>query len=506
MLLKPDDTCWRVEEAGRLAILMENGDYFRALAAALPLARRSILLLGWNFDPRTRLAPEGRNHDHGQELGHLLRRLARARPALSIRLLVWRSPLLIAFSQGFFPQRARSWFEHQPIEFRLDRARPIGACHHQKVVVIDDALAFCGGGDVSVDRFDTAEHLDDDPRRCTPTGRISPPRHEVMTLMNGPAARALGDLARQRWLEATGDVVEAVPEGAQPWPESVEPHFTKVPVGIARTEPAWRKAAGIRENERLHLDSISSAKTLIYLENQYFTSPLVGAALASRLEEPDGPEVVVVSTAHAPSWFDHFAMDGARQALVERLKQADIHGRLSIWTPVTDTGRTIIVHSKVTVIDDRLLRVGSTNLNNRSAGFDTECDVAVEAGWEGDETSLTIHRFRSQLVAHFLGVETEDVERAHGEYDRLGPAIEALNHKGRMKPLGTRPASRLAKWIAEYQLGDPITPADAWRPWRRGRLSRLFKRTVAHAAGAAETLAETEAELETMSKSITSGR
>src|SRR5690606_33180018 len=170
---------------------------------------------------------------------------------------------------------------------RLDRAGPPGACHHQKVVIIDDAVAFCGGGDISTDRWDSAEHLDGDPRRCQPSGLIPAPRHEVMSVMDGAAARALGDLARERWFRATGERTVPFEAGEDPWPDDVTPDLFDVPVGIARTEPAWAGRSAVRENEALHLDAIRRARRLIYLENQYFTSPRIAAALAERLAEPD---------------------------------------------------------------------------------------------------------------------------------------------------------------------------------------------------------------------------
>jgi phosphatidylserine/phosphatidylglycerophosphate/cardiolipin synthase-like enzyme len=500
-LLEAGDSCWRVEKAGRFSVLMENAAYFRALAHALPRARKSILLLGWQFDPRTRLIPDGSLHERGTEIGHLLRRLGRQTPGLTTRLLIWRAPLPIAWSQDFFPQRAFGWFKKNPIDFRLDRARPIGACHHQKVVVIDDRLAFCGGGDISVDRWDSENHRDLDPRRTTPTGIICPPRHEVMSLMDGPVARALGDLARERWFEGTGERLEPVTldPDYDPWPEEIVPDALDVTVGIARTEPAWRGARGIRESERLHLRAIAEAKKLIYLENQYFTSPLIAAALAERLEEKDGPEVVVISTARAPSWFDHFAMDSSRRALLERLRRADLYGRLSAWTPLTREGREVIVHAKVTVIDNTLLRIGSTNLNNRSCGFDTECDVAIEAERDGDAVSEFIRRHRSRTVGHFMGVDEETFGWAHAASGTLGATIEVLNQDGRLAPLAPGHASARAKAMAEWQIGDPASPADSWRPWRRGRLSRILKESVAHAADAA-------AAEDNSSKSTISGR
>ena len=488
-----------------MALLPENDAYFAAVREALENARKSVLLLGWQFDPRTRLNPV--EQGPGAEVGHILRRLVRERPELDVRLLIWWSPLPIAFSQGFFPQRARAWFEGKTVVFRLDRARPIGGCHHQKVLVIDDALAFCGGGDISVDRWDTHRHEDEEPRRYTPMGLPYPPRHEVMMMVDGEAAAALGDLARKRWKEAIGEPLPSCHEDADPWPASVEPDLTDVDIGIARTEPAWRGAAGVREIEALHLESIARAKRLIYLENQYFTSPLIAAALAARLEEEDGPEVVVVSTAQSPSWFDKAAMDGARSALLERLREADIHGRFSAWTPLTRGGKPIIVHSKVSIIDDQLLRVGSANLNNRSCGFDTECDLAIET--EADDATATfIRAFRARLLSHFLDVPQAEFEAAFAVTGSLGKTIEGLT-EGRMVRLGEEPPTRVGRWVSEWQLGDPASPADSWRPWRRGRLSRVLRETVAHAAEAASEGEETAAAAEDagrMSKSTTSGR
>ncbi|RZJ36304.1 MAG: phospholipase, partial [Brevundimonas sp.] len=57
-LFVPGRNCWRVETANRFAVLMENAAYFTALRSALDKAQRSVVLLGWQFDPRTRLHPD----------------------------------------------------------------------------------------------------------------------------------------------------------------------------------------------------------------------------------------------------------------------------------------------------------------------------------------------------------------------------------------------------------------------------------------------------------------
>ena len=462
--LTPGHNCWRVENAGRFAVLMENAAYFEALRSALGKAKRSVVMLGWQFDPRTRLDPQSRADDHQAQIGHQLRMMVKARPDLDVRLLIWKSPLIIAASQGFFPHRAQSWFRKRMVELRLDNLSPPGACHHQKVVIIDDAVAFCGGGDVATDRWDSDEHLDDDPRRCLPSGRLSPPRHEVMCVMDGPAARALGDLARERWFRSSSERVVAEEVEGDPWPDGVVPDLLDTPVGIARTEPAWAGRREVRENEALHLDAIRRARRLIYLENQYFTSPRIAAALAERLAEPDSPEVVLVSTGTSPSWFDQMTMDTARSEVLFRLEQADCNNRFFAFAPHTVGGDRIIVHAKVSIYDDEVLRIGSTNLNNRSFGFDSECDVA--AAPETGEGQAAIRRFRHRTIGHWIGVGADEFAAAEAVVGSVGEAIHRFD-TGRMQTLGADPPSAIEQFIAEFQLGDPTSTSDAFRPWKR---------------------------------------
>ena len=474
--LAPGRNCWRVETAGRFAVLMENAAYFDALRSALAKAKRSVVVLGWQFDPRTRLDPETLPDDHQAQIGHQLRMMVKARPELDVRLLIWKSPLVIAASQGFFPHRAQRWFRKRMVELRLDRPGPFGACHHQKVVIIDDAVAFCGGGDISTDRWDSSEHLDGDPRRCLPSGVIPSPRHEVMCVMDGPAARALGDLARERWFRATSERTVAEDVESDPWPDGVEPDMVDVEVGIARTEPGGGRRNEVRENEALHLEAIRRARRLIYMENQYFTSPRIAAALAERLAEPDSPEVVLVSTGASPSWFDQITMDTARSEVLFRLEQADANNRFFAFAPHTEMGERIIVHAKVSIYDDEVIRIGSTNLNNRSFGFDTECDVAAAPTTE--EGRAAIRRFRHRTIGHWIGETAEEFAAAEALSGSVGEAIHRFD-TGRMQTLGAAPPSAFEQFIAEFQLGDPISPSDAFRPWkRRSRSQRNRPRLV----------------------------
>jgi phosphatidylserine/phosphatidylglycerophosphate/cardiolipin synthase-like enzyme len=251
----------------------------------------------------------------------------------------------------------------------------------------------------------------------------------------------------------------------------VPAHLLGADVGVARTMPAWRNRPMVEEIRRLTLACIAETKETIYLENQYFTSPLVTEALAARLAEPDGPQVVLITTGKAPSWFDQLTMDRARGAMVWRLKAADIFGRFRAFFPRTSGGADIIVHSKVSVFDDRLVRVGSANLNNRSFGFDTECELGVECEDEG--ARLNIAAFRDRLVGHFIGATGDAVAKARTEHGGLVQAIDALNGADRLVPIGTPRQSAFGEWVAAYHVGDPTDVSDSWRLGRRRE--RLFR-------------------------------
>ncbi len=482
MLLKPDDTCWRVDKADQAALIIDTADYFDALLRAMKRARHAIYLLNWAFEAQTLFHPqEGCTGPESDRIGVFLKALAEAKPHLDVRLLCWKSALPVAATQDWFTLKDRKTFAGSRVKLVLDGKLPLGASHHQKAVVIDDAVAFCGGADIGPERWDTPEHMDDNPRRTTMrhthgnSEQDFDSRHELMGLVTGPPAVALGELFRDRWERATGERPPR-PAATKPfWPGGVEPQFTEVAAGLSRTYGAWRKFPAVREVERLHLAGIAAARRTIYMENQYFTSPLIASALARRLAEPKGPEVVLIGTEHSPSYFDQATMDQTRTRFLETVRRADKHGRLKTYSPVTALGRIIIVHAKLTIIDDDLLRIGSANINNRSFGFDSECDLSLEAqGRTAPQTRRRIAALRTRLIAHWLGCDDATVSAAERREGGVGAGLEALRNAGyvRLRPMLAAPVKGLSALIADYHVGDPFMPDDSWRCWRRKREAR----------------------------------
>lgn len=414
-LLRPGITCWRLERAHRLAPIVDAADYFKFVRNSLLQARHSVLFIGWEFDTRIQLDPGAPRSEGPQKLGPFLSSLIDRRPGLCIRVLQWNLGLIGTLVHGSTSRYFYNWMSRKRFQYRLDSKHPVGATHHQKIIVIDDALAFCGGIDMTDDRWDTRDHRDDDPLRVHPSGNAYGAFHDATMAVDGPAAAALGELARDRWHRATNERIEASPPSeGNLWPAGLEPRLRNVDVGIARTEPAYQGNAGIREIEMLHLAAIATARSIIYIEGQYFAARCVGEAIAARLREENGPEVIVINSEQARGFVEEKVMGRARQRLLSLIGAADTHDRFRIYRPVTQQGAPIYVHAKILVIDDRLLRIGSANFNNRSMGFDTECDLAIEASVSASDCSTVaenIRTFRDELLAEHLDIECDTLRK-----------------------------------------------------------------------------------------------
>ena len=477
-MLEPGRNCWRIARADRAALIVDACDYFRLARQAMMEARSQILMIGWDFDTRISLDP-GAEGDVPEQLGPFLSWLSHHRRDLSIHILKWDIGAIKLLGRGSTVFRLVRWAADKQIHFKLDGAHPLGASHHQKILVIDDTLAFCGGIDMTADRWDTRGHCDEDARRKRPTtGRLYMPWHDATMAVDGEAARSLGELARDRW-EAAGAEPLRAPKaaGTDPWPPALDPTFRDVDVAIARTRGAYKEFEAIREIEALYLDMIARAKRFIYAENQFFGSRLIAHAIAKRLAEPDGPQFVLVNPCTVDGWLEEEVMSPARQKLMQMLARHDRYGRFRMYTPVTKGREDIYVHSKVTIVDDEALRVGSANMNNRSLGLDSECDLVIDTRLPANaEAGPRIARIRCDLLAEHLDVEAGEVAATFEETGSLIATVEALRGEGRtLVPFEPEEPNGVEETLAESEILDPESSGDEFEPMARpGLLSGLF--------------------------------
>ena len=466
-----------VDKADRLSVIVDAQEYFRHARAAMIAARRRISLVGWDFDTRIGLH-ETETDPAPTELGRFVLWLVEQNPDLEIFILQWDFGILNTVKRGTTLLRFVQWARHPRIHVKFDSAHPLGASHHQKIMLVDDTLAFVGGIDMTGDRWDTREHRHKDKRRRRPfTRRLYEPWHDVTTASSGPIVDAIARVVRERWTIAGGEPGMAPIEvDSSVWPKELPVQFEQAQVGIARTAPEVDGRPGVHEVERLWLDQIAAARKFLYIESQYFASRAVVSALARRLAEPDGPEIVIINPEAAQGWLEPVAMDTARARLHAWIKRADHHDRFRLLHPFDAGGDPIYVHSKTMVVDDTVVKVGSSNINNRSMRLDTECDLFIIAAEDNGAQRERIAHLRNDLLAEHLGADPEAVASLLSETGSLIRTIDALaSPQGRtLRPYRPAKLNGLEKWLADNEVLDPEGPDEMFEPVARRGLFRGF--------------------------------
>ena len=408
--------------AERFGWLIDAEEYFTAIRSSIGKAEREILILGWDIDSRTRLIRDPDHPDYPSPLAETLESLVREKPELRVHVLSWDFSVIYVLERELLPARSFGWQNRKRLHFELDGEHPVGASQHQKIVVIDGVLAFSGGIDLTKARWDTRRHAAGDERRKDPEGRSYRPFHDVQAVVSGPAAADLRELVNERWINATGESLpELDDEVSDTWPDDVSVRGKDVDTAIARTWIAPDNGRDIHEVLQLYLDTIESACQYIYIENQYFTSPEITAALEARLRDESPPEIAIVMPAETSGWLEQATMDVLRNEAFDRLRRADSQGKLRIISPVFDElGDTAInVHAKIMVADGVIARIGSANLSQRSMGLDTECDILVH----DDDCA---GQLAADLLAEHMGADFSDVAEALAG-DGLFATIDRFN-------------------------------------------------------------------------------
>ncbi|WPL16133.1 Major cardiolipin synthase ClsA [Thiorhodovibrio winogradskyi] len=416
----------RAAQAARLAALVDGEAYFAAVRASILRARRRIIIAAWDLHSRILLQRGGADDGHPRELGALLIHQLAREPDLQVFILLWDYAPIYALEREPLFFGHDPWEGHPRLYFRKDSAHPLAASQHQKLVAVDGRIAYNGGFDLGQWRWDTPAHRAEEPHRRDPKGAPYPPFHDVQLLVDGDAAEALEQLLITRWQRAgagsgLAEACATGPATADPWPPGVEPLLRDIPVTIACTFPAHGDMPEVREVERLYRTQIAAARRFLYIENQYLTARVPVADLCRSLRRSDGPEIVILLPKQTGSWLQQRTMDVIRARRLASLRRADRHGRLKVYCPEVPglVEGTPMVHAKLLIADDRILRVGSANLSDRSMGLDSECDLSVKARDAAEQSAIAALRHR--LLAPWLGLTPAEVERqeaAMWEQDR----------------------------------------------------------------------------------------
>lgn len=427
------DTVWSVDRARRLAFLVDAADYFKELAQALRQAEKEIWIVGWDFNPDIPLCP-------GQEdvcrLSDLFQQQLDAKPDLVIRVLVWAmGPVYSGKSLRLF--KREGILAHERVHLKFAMRQPVWSSHHQKIVVIDDSLAFIGGIDLTARRWDDSNHLPIHPLRISPNGKPYESVHDVQVMTDGSAARGISDIVRYRWRLATNDQPRQRPVPTDQWPAHRTPDLENCRIALALTQPDANSPMRRGQSSRLALNAIHAAQHRIYIEAQYLTSFSIAEAMEKRLAEENGPEIVVVTTRLCHGFLEKLVMGTNRRRVIRRLKRVDVQDRLRVMYPVVpdETGKRhdVFIHSKLLIVDDCFVRIGSSNLNNRSEGLDTEADLAIEAHTAQERAAVA--RLRHRLLAEHLDSTPQEICDTFENCGTLRQTIDKHN----IRPRGLRP-------------------------------------------------------------------
>jgi phosphatidylserine/phosphatidylglycerophosphate/cardiolipin synthase-like enzyme len=385
-----DDGLWASGEppprpGNDVELLVDGAAALPRLAEELRKARSHVHLAGWHVSPYFRLEDGGRR----TELKGLLAELAER---IDVRVLVWAgSPLPLFRPDRKDVQGVRHALEHGTrIKVATDpKERPLH-CHHEKIVVIDDRVAFVGGIDLTTlagDRFDFPGH----PAR----GRLG--WHDAAVAVRGPVVQDVAEHFRLRWQDVTGETLPP-PQGSRragstelQFVRTVPEHvYDALPDGDFRILESYTRA-------------LRSAQRLVYLENQFFWSSEIAEILQRKLERPPSDDFRVLLV--LPSNPNNGA-DDTRGQLADLIDCDDGAGRVlacALQALGDEEPGPVYVHAKIGIVDDRWLTIGSANLNEHSLFNDSEANLVTR-----DEELVRAARLR--LWSEHLGRPEAELE------------------------------------------------------------------------------------------------
>jgi phosphatidylserine/phosphatidylglycerophosphate/cardiolipin synthase-like enzyme len=444
-IITPGRNVWRLAPVTRAGVLVDACDYYRAFYRAMSAARRYVLLSGWQFDSDVRLlrGEDARGAPWPVEFLPFLSALCRERPELRVYVLAWDYSVIYTLEREWMQRLKFDFGASDRIEYVLDGKHPVGACHHQKLVAVDGRLAFVGGADICDGRWDDRQHEQLNAERVNRYGEPYKPYHEVVAFITGDRAVAsLEEDFKLRWRRARGvelrlpapdrvagsDEEQIEFEGALP--------LEATTTAIARTYATYEVAGSeaISEIRALYMDAIREAKAFVYIETQYITSRALHEALVARFCDESQPplQVIIVVPRGGDTFKEELALGAAEEQLlasIERVAWDRGHLLRVLYSGPSDGSESSLptfIHSKVLVVDDRFLSIGSANCTNRSFGLDSELNLV----WETDERrgplGRSIARLRASLLSEHAGIaHDERLMETDGLVQRLDALVEA---------------------------------------------------------------------------------
>jgi len=268
-----------------------------------------------------------------------------------------------------------------------------GAVHTKMVIVgnEDSAIGFTGGFDLVSDRHGNYLHTPD------PLGGT--PWHDIQVKVEGPAVQAIYDFYKDMWNEIKQRDpfeyrigTEIVPSFVSGTPDLPSRNFLTNSLGTSfiqslRTLPQFKYVwynilpeedpisfapQGIFEIKLAWQKAIKSAETYIYIEDQSFWSIEVMSWINDAIR--NHPNLKVIFMRGVPDQNDPvlppFNEVALNNGLFPNLTERQIK-QIKFFL------RGIMIHSKITLIDDYWVLIGSANCARRSLYTDIEHSISI---------------------------------------------------------------------------------------------------------------------------------
>jgi phosphatidylserine/phosphatidylglycerophosphate/cardiolipin synthase-like enzyme len=445
----------------RVDVLIDGEEAWGAVADAIEAARSRVHLTTWLYQETAELRRPAPLSDPDARLRYTIHTLLRRRAAsgVTVRLLLWDAPFL-DLTEGAKDARDTPddnfevLQEANVAEGNLLRADeyPVLATilgqhplysFHQKTVMVDGTVGFCGGMNLKENDWDRPGHALFDPHRANfarPAGFRAlvrsrhvaadhPPRHDFIARLAGPAVADLEANFAQRWNHVRaqhGTAWETSTPAPAPAPAPVAGGSA---VQVVRTMPPPYDERGILD---VYLRAIGAARRLVYIEDQFFRSTHVSDALADAVRMWPDLQVIVVTVR---SYADSALQSGWSWECFHRIqaRRPDFELYTLIVTEVDATPavctREVDIHAKILLVDDTFLTVGSCNVNDRGFEMEGEINLAVVDPALARETRLRLWREHLQGDGRLSGDIARDVAvwKEHAERNRDGHAEGLTN-------------------------------------------------------------------------------
>ncbi|HEV7588417.1 MAG TPA: hypothetical protein VGO40_09910, partial [Longimicrobium sp.] len=285
-----------VTRGNQLEVLTGTAAALGRIAAACRRAERSVWIAQLAFDADC-LCAAGVDGSGGELLVDALLAAARGRdgaPGAEVRILL-NASLLMNTATALRRHLAAAGAD--PARVSVRGVDDLPRIMHAKLVVVDAAEAFLVGSPFVNGYWDDAAHRASVPGRSLGdlAGR---PIHDLTARVTGAAVLDLAAWFAELWNGAAsgpGPALLPPPPPEVPWRPS--PRGPGSSLRLARSIPAGTlpgRVAGEREILAAYLDGIAAARSFVYLENQYFSSPHVVRALTAALQARPELEVVLV--------------------------------------------------------------------------------------------------------------------------------------------------------------------------------------------------------------------